>query len=92
MAESAAAAAAAAGADGAAAAAKGAKGGKGAKAGGPTPLGDDRFAALFQDPDFHIDEEADEYRLLHPNAAKDKKAQDELLREHFQVGAGAGWG
>lgn len=31
-------------------------------------LGDERFGRLFQDPNFAIDESAEEYRLLHPNA------------------------
>ncbi|GLC33816.1 hypothetical protein PLESTM_000122600 [Pleodorina starrii] len=85
MAESAeaAAAAAAAAADGAAGGAAKA-GGQRAAAAAANPLADSRFAAMFEDPDFAIDEEAEEYRLLHPNAAREKKAQDDLLREHFQ--------
>lgn len=45
-------------------------------------LEDSRFAAMFEDPAFAIDEKSEEYRQLHPNAdpAKDKK----LLAEHFE--------
>ncbi len=34
------------------------------------PLADDRFKAMFEDPAFVIDERSDEYKVLHPNAAK----------------------
>lgn len=30
------------------------------------PIGDDRFAALFTNPDFEVDEASEEYQLLHP--------------------------
>lgn len=30
------------------------------------PTGDDRFAALFTNPDFEVDEASEEYQLLHP--------------------------
>lgn len=36
-------------------------------------LDDDRFASLFKDERFKIDEESEEYRLLHPNAPPSKK-------------------
>lgn len=42
------------------------KGGAGA-AGGPTLLEDDRFKAMFEDPEFAIDERSAEWKLLHPN-------------------------
>jgi NUC153 domain len=32
------------------------------------PMADDRFKAMFEDEDFAIDEEADDYKILHPNA------------------------
>ena len=38
-------------------------GGSGAQS---NPIGDDRFAALFTDPDFEVDEASEEYQLLHP--------------------------
>lgn len=31
------------------------------------PLADDRFAAMFEEEDFAVDEQSAEYRLLHPN-------------------------
>lgn len=43
--------------------------------------------ALFEDADFAIDEDADEYRALHPNAGLRAKARSEeqrLLQEHFE--------
>jgi len=45
-------------------------------------LEDPRFAALFEDPAFAIDEKSEEYKMLHPNAdpVRDKK----LLAEHFE--------
>lgn len=42
------------------------KGGAGA-AGGPSLLEDDRFKAMFEDPEFAIDERSAEWKLLHPN-------------------------
>ena len=36
-------------------------------------LDDDRFASLFKDERFRIDEESEEYRMLHPNAPAPKK-------------------
>eukprot|EP00955_Chlamydomonas_euryale_P025126 264597-Chlamydomonas_euryale.AAC.1 len=52
------------------------------------PLADARFAAMFEEEDFAVDEQSAEYRLLHPNvrenAAADAKASD-LLRQHFDV-------
>ncbi|GFR41480.1 hypothetical protein Agub_g2171, partial [Astrephomene gubernaculifera] len=72
-------------ADGTAAAAAGSsKASQRAAAAAANPLADSRFSAMFEDPDFTIDEEAEEYRLLHPNAAREKKDEEELLREHFQ--------
>ncbi|GIL43576.1 hypothetical protein Vafri_1208, partial [Volvox africanus] len=62
-----------------------AKGSQRAAAAAANPLADSRFSAMFEDPDFTIDEEAEDYRLLHPNAARDQKNNDEaLLREHFE--------
>ncbi|KAK9820064.1 hypothetical protein WJX72_005625 [[Myrmecia] bisecta] len=49
----------------------------------PNLMADERFKSMFQDPAFDIDEEAEEYKMLHPNAegrAKDKQ----LLAEHFE--------
>ncbi len=38
------------------------------KSGPADLLNDDRFKAMFEDPDFVVNEESEEYRLLHPNA------------------------
>ena len=46
------------------------------------PLGDDRFGALFQNPDFQVDEESEEYRLLHPVVSK----QDKLRQKRLAAG------
>ncbi|KAH6583630.1 hypothetical protein BASA60_001349 [Batrachochytrium salamandrivorans] len=57
----------------------------GALATSENPLGDDRFAALFQDSEFQVDEESHEYRLHYPTlaAAAMSKARkfDRILEE-----------
>ncbi len=43
--------------------------------------------AMFEDADFQVDETADEYKLLHPNAEdrnRRKREDQELIREHFE--------
>lgn len=40
--------------------------GGGAQSNPTNPIGDDRFAALFTNPDFEVDEASEEYQLLHP--------------------------
>ncbi|CAM0138416.1 Small ribosomal subunit biogenesis [Umbelopsis sp. WA50703] len=49
----------------------------------PNPLEDDRFKDLFADPDFQVDEESNEYKLLHPTAKKNLKvaSEDEDMSE-----------
>ncbi|KAJ2963450.1 hypothetical protein NQZ79_g1589 [Umbelopsis isabellina] len=49
----------------------------------PNPLQDDRFKDLFADPDFQVDEESNEYKLLHPTAKKNLKvaSDDEDMSE-----------
>ncbi|QDZ25577.1 nucleolar protein 10 [Chloropicon primus] len=53
-------------------------------------LDDDRFASLFKDERFKIDEESEEYRMLHPNAPTTKKPrfakEDESSDEEEQEG------
>ena len=42
---------------------------------------------MFEDTDFTVDEAADEYRALHPNAghrAKAKTEEERLLQEHVE--------
>ncbi|PSC72487.1 Nucleolar 10 [Micractinium conductrix] len=48
----------------------------------PSLLDDNRFKAMFEDPEFAIDEMSSEWKLLHPNTdpAKERK----LLAEHFE--------
>lgn len=53
------------------------------------PLGDDRFSAMFSNPDFQVNEESEEYKLLHPVVSKHererKKRQKkkQMLLEQF---------
>lgn len=51
---------------------------------GKNPLGDDRFAALFTNPDFEIDFDSREYRRLHPHANA-KRGVSDLLQEKFSA-------
>ena len=48
------------------------------------PLGDDRFAALFQDTNFQIDMQSDEYKLRHPAKAPTQGSSD-LLQDKFSL-------
>ncbi|KAH9171073.1 WD40-repeat-containing domain protein [Lactarius sanguifluus] len=48
-------------------------------------LSDSRFAALFEDPDFQVDEESREFALLNPSAAAQK-------RNRAPEAEGSGWG
>ena len=41
---------------------------KKAKSGQPSVLADERFQNMFEDPAFAIDQGAEEYKVLHPNA------------------------
>lgn len=41
---------------------------KAKKDGQVNPMEDDRFRDMFADPDFQVDEESHEYKLLHPTA------------------------
>ncbi|XP_057667516.1 nucleolar protein 10 [Diorhabda carinulata] len=52
-------------------------------------LVDNRFKALFENPDFEVDKNADEYRLLNPvlsrlDTAKAKKLKKSLISEDFE--------
>ena len=47
-------------------------------------LKDDRFNTLFTNPDFQVDQHAEEYRLLNPVVSKmDKARQKELQRQEL---------
>lgn len=50
-----------------------------------TLLSDSRFAALFEDPDFQVDEESREFALLNPSAAAQKRNRAPEVE-------GSGWG
>lgn len=49
----------------------------------PNLLEDDRFAAMFENPDFVVDETSKEYKTLHPNAGVDGNDRPDLVAEHF---------
>jgi len=52
-------------------------------------LKDERFAAMFKDRDFEVDEDSETYRALHPNAPKlSKREREEMLEEHFDLDDG----
>ena len=55
------------------------------------PIGDDRFAALFTNPDYEVDEASEEYQLLHPvlthrekRRVKKKEIQEQLARSRTE--------
>lgn len=53
-------------------------------------LEDGRFKALFENPDFEVDKNADEYRLLNPvlsrlNKAKAKELKKKLVAQEFEA-------
>lgn len=45
-------------------------------------LKDDRFKALFSNPDFQVDQQADEFRLINPLISKLDKARQKELKKH----------
>lgn len=46
------------------------------------PLGDDRFSAMFTNPDFQVDEASEEYKLIRPVVSKqDKERQKRYKKE-----------
>lgn len=50
---------------------------EGSEDAGQNPLGDQRFAAMFSNPDFEVDAESEEYLRLHPVLShRDKKQQE----------------
>ena len=40
------------------------------------PIGDERFSALFSNPDFEVDAESEEFQLLHPLMAHREKVKN----------------
>ncbi|XP_018577166.1 nucleolar protein 10 [Anoplophora glabripennis] len=52
-------------------------------------LKDDRFKSLFEDPDFEVDKNADEYRLLNPvlsrlDSSKKKELKKQIITQAFE--------
>lgn len=59
------------------------------KEGRQSLLKDDRFKALFENPDFEVDKNTDEYRLLNPvlsrlDSAKKKELKKQIITEAFE--------
>lgn len=48
-------------------------------------LQDDRFKALFDDPDFQVDEESEEFRLLNPVVSKLDKSRKKEIRKQQEL-------
>lgn len=60
------------------------------KASATTLLEDNRFKALFENPDFEVDKNADEYRLLNPvlsrlDKSKAKELKKKLVAQEFEA-------
>lgn len=59
------------------------------KRAGMTLLKDDRFSAMFSNPDFQIDKESEDYKLLNPVVAKldkaKKKKADKLAAQFDEI-------
>lgn len=45
------------------------------------PLGDQRFAAMFTNADFEVDEECEEYQRLHPTLSHKEKRREKKEKE-----------
>lgn len=50
-------------------------------------LGDDRFKTMFENPDFEVDKEADEYRLLNPVLTRLDKTRTKKLKAQQEADA-----
>ena len=55
----------------------------------PNLLEDDRFASMFSNPDFQVDQESEEFKLLNPliskvDKEKEKKLLKKTLKQQFQ--------
>jgi len=59
------------------------------KRAGMTLLTDDRFTSMFNNPDFQIDKESEDYKLLNPVVTKldkaKKKKQDKLAAQFDEI-------
>ncbi|XP_022102252.1 nucleolar protein 10-like [Acanthaster planci] len=57
------------------------KGKRDKKAEADSILHDDRFAALFKNPEFQVDESSEDYRLLHPVITKQQRQQQKAAQK-----------
>ncbi|MEQ2187748.1 hypothetical protein GOODEAATRI_007747 [Goodea atripinnis] len=55
----------------------------------PSILGDDRFTVMFENPDFQVDEQSEEFRLLNPIVSKVGQKRKKKLRLLAQQEAAA---
>uniref|UniRef100_A0A3B4XM46 Nucleolar protein 10 n=1 Tax=Seriola lalandi dorsalis TaxID=1841481 RepID=A0A3B4XM46_SERLL len=55
----------------------------------PTILGDDRFKMMFENPDYQVDEQSEEFRLLNPIVSKVGQKRKKKLRLLAQQAAAA---
>lgn len=46
----------------------------------PSILGDDRFKVMFENPDYQVDEQSEEFRLLNPIVSKVGQKRKKKLR------------
>lgn len=57
----------------------------------PSLLEDDRFKAMFEDPEFAIDERSAEWKLLHPNTGAADARFGSAARRSTAAGGRLGW-
>lgn len=55
----------------------------------PSILGDDRFKMMFENPDYQVDEQSEEFRLLNPIVSKVEQKRKKKLRLLAQQAAAA---
>lgn len=55
----------------------------------PSILGDDRFKVMFENPDYQVDEQSEEFRLLNPIVSKVGQKRKKKLRLLAQQAAAA---
>lgn len=55
----------------------------------PSILGDDRFKVMFENPDYQVDEQSEEFRLLNPIVSKVGQKRKKKMRLLAQQAASA---
>lgn len=55
----------------------------------PSILGDDRFKMMFENPDYQVDEQSEEFRLINPIVSKVGQKRKKKLRLLAQQAAAA---